>query len=83
MASTPNVSLRIITVPMLDTGIGHEAGYANDAELIAAAEAERQQWTLTERALADAVAAEIDRLWLTGEQRSTPPTAPQCTRSEP
>lgn len=29
------------SVPMLDTGIGREAGYANDKEFIEAVEAER------------------------------------------
>jgi hypothetical protein len=34
---------RVIQVPMLDTGLGREAGYASDAELIAAYEKDRAE----------------------------------------
>lgn len=41
-------------VPMLDTGLGQEAGYANDAEMIAAYQAQRVELEqlLTPEALA-------------------------------
>lgn len=35
--------IRVHKVPMLDTGLGREAGYANDAEMITAAEAQRAE----------------------------------------
>ncbi len=58
-------TLKTVTVPMLDTGLGIEAGYANDAELIAAAQAQRAELEklLTPEALArlDAAEAELER----------------------
>lgn len=35
--------LTVHAVPVLDTGLGREAGYANDAELIEAAQAQRAE----------------------------------------
>lgn len=37
----PDVKITVHRVPMLDTGIGQEAGYANDQEFIEAVDAER------------------------------------------
>lgn len=33
--------MRVVKVPMLDTGLGIEAGYASDEDMIAAVQAER------------------------------------------
>jgi hypothetical protein len=35
--------MRVVKVPMLDTGLGREAGFASDADLIAAAEEQRAE----------------------------------------
>jgi hypothetical protein len=40
---TEEPEIRIVKVPVLDTGIGRARGYANDQELIAATEAERER----------------------------------------
>lgn len=62
--------IRVVTVPMHDTGIGREAGFENDAALIAHAQAERAKADalLTPEAAADfrAADAEIERLFLFG-----------------
>lgn len=42
MDDRDDVELHIVKVPMLDTGIGRFMGYADDAEFVAAAEAERE-----------------------------------------
>lgn len=44
-----NPTLQIVKVPMFDTGIGRDAGYVNDAELIDAYEAERSALPEAER----------------------------------
>jgi hypothetical protein len=36
------VELKVVKIPVFDTGIGREAGYESDAELIAAGEAQRR-----------------------------------------
>jgi hypothetical protein len=48
MDDTPE--LRVERVPMLDTGLGREAGYANDKELIAAAAQQRAEMAFTAHA---------------------------------
>lgn len=57
-------------MPMLDTGIGREAGHVNDVALIEAARKERVELEamLTPEAIAriDAAEAEIDRRFLFG-----------------
>jgi hypothetical protein len=35
--------MRVVSVPVLDTGLGREAGYASDAEMAAADEAARAE----------------------------------------
>lgn len=59
---TEEDNMEIRKVPMLDTSIGQEQGYANDAEFIAAAEAEREQALslLTPDARARFKAAEVE-----------------------
>ena len=62
--------LTVHTVPMHDTGLGREAGYANDAELIEAGKKQRveAEALLTPEALAriDAAEAELTRRVLFG-----------------
>jgi hypothetical protein len=43
MTDEHKTDTRVILVPMMDTGLGLEAGYANDRELIEAANAQRQE----------------------------------------
>lgn len=58
-------------VPILDTGIGQEMGYANDAEFIAAAEAKREKalsmLTPEARKRFEDADAEIERQFLFGD----------------
>jgi hypothetical protein len=62
--------VEIRRVPMYDTGLGREAGYANDQELIEAGERQRAELEtlLTSEALAkmDAAEAEMTRRFLFG-----------------
>lgn len=62
--------IEVTRVPCLDTGLGQEAGYANDAELIKAGKAQRAalEAILTPEALArlDALEAEAERRFLGG-----------------
>jgi hypothetical protein len=64
--------IEIHKTPMLDTGIGQSMGYANDAEFIAAAQAEREAalelLTPEARATIEAAEAELERRLLFGEQ---------------
>lgn len=59
--------VRIVTVPMLDTGLGREAGYANDRELLEAGEAQRAALPAEVRELVDEVDARFERRVLFGE----------------
>lgn len=63
--------LEVHTFPMLDTGIGRELGYANDAEFMAAAQAERDRvlFVLTPEARArfEAAEREAERRFLFGD----------------
>jgi hypothetical protein len=54
-------------VKALDTGIGREAGYANDEELLKAAQAEREAMHPAIRALLDEADARVIRAVLFGE----------------
>lgn len=62
--------MKVVKVPVLDTGLGREAGYADDAAMIEAAKAQRRELEslLTPEAVArlDAADAEIDRRFLFG-----------------
>jgi hypothetical protein len=49
--------IKVFRAPWLDTGIGREAGYANDAEFIAAYNAQRAE---AERLLTPEALAELD-----------------------
>jgi hypothetical protein len=57
--------VRVVRVPVQDTGLGREAGYANDEELVEAAKAMRSDMEryLTPEALArlDAAERELDK----------------------
>lgn len=59
--------ITVHTVKMHDTGLGREAGFKDDAELIEAAEAERETWEPWMRELAERVDAEFERKVLFGE----------------
>jgi hypothetical protein len=59
--------ITVRSVPMFDTGIGREAGYANDAELIAAAAAEREALPPALRDLMDRLDAELTRRVVEGD----------------
>lgn len=61
-----DVEFRIVTVPMLDTGLGREAGYEDDAALVAAAQAERAALAPDVREIIEKVDAELDRAFLYG-----------------
>lgn len=61
------MEVKVISVPLADTGLGIEAGYANDAELMEAAIAERAAQPPEIRALMDQVDAEFERRVLFGE----------------
>lgn len=37
-----NLTLRVVRVPLLDTGLGREAGFRDDAHMIEVAKAERE-----------------------------------------
>lgn len=56
--------IEVHTFPMLDTGIGQEAGFANDAELMAAAAAERAALPLEVREAMDEIDREVERRML-------------------
>lgn len=62
--------MRVVRFPVLDTGIGQAMGYANDAEFVAAAEAEREATlsllTPETRARFEEAEAEADRRFLLG-----------------
>jgi hypothetical protein len=60
------VKLSVVTVPVLDTGIGRETGYEDDQALIAAAEAERAALSQPVRAALDEVDARLTRAFLFG-----------------
>lgn len=58
--------ITVYTAPMLDTGIGQEAGYANDDEFRAAMQAEREAMDPVERAAVEAIEADMERQFLFG-----------------
>lgn len=59
--------ITVYTVPMIDTGIGREAGYANDDEFRAAIKAEREAMDPKVRAAVEAVEADFMRRVLFGD----------------
>lgn len=58
--------IEVIAVPMGDTGLGREAGFKDDAELIAKAKAERDAMPPHIRELAEEIDAEFERRVLFG-----------------
>jgi len=56
--------LTVHKVPVLDTGIGREAGYRDDAELIAAAEAERAKLPPAVRVAVEEIEREMQRRFI-------------------
>jgi hypothetical protein len=61
--------MKIVKVPMLDTGIGREAGYANDRELIDAYEAQRAALSNAERQMLDEWARRETLAFVNGTSR--------------
>lgn len=61
MNQPDDIQFTVRTVPVLDTGLGIEAGYASDAEFIRAAEAERAALDPEVRAGLDDLNAELQR----------------------
>jgi hypothetical protein len=59
------IEFTVHSFPVLDSGIGIEAGYASDAEMLEAAEAERALMSPAMRELADKMDAEAER-WILG-----------------
>lgn len=57
----PELTLEVVTIPMLDTGIGIEAGYADDQELLAAGQAERDALPPPVRDMVDAIDEAVER----------------------
>lgn len=55
------IEVKVHTVPALDTGLGRAAGYASDAELFAAAAAQRAALPPMLRAALDQAERELDR----------------------
>lgn len=53
--------IRVVRIPMLDTGLGREAGFANDAELVEHAKREREALSPAVRELVDELDAELER----------------------
>jgi hypothetical protein len=53
--------IKIVKMPMHDTGLGREAGFENDQQLIEHAERERAKLDPEVRALVDQVDAEFQR----------------------
>lgn len=56
------LNVQVVSVPMGDTGLGREAGFKDDAELIAAAEKQREELraTLTPEAFQRLEDAELE-----------------------
>lgn len=61
-----DVKLTVHTFPMLDTGIGIEAGYESDAAMMEAHRREREALDSEVRAALDEVDAEMTRRFLFG-----------------
>lgn len=51
---------KVVSVPLLDTGIGKSQGYADDQEFMAAMDAERAALPAEQRKLMDELDAKID-----------------------
>jgi hypothetical protein len=64
--------LEVRTVTVHDTGIGRDAGFANDRELVDAAAAERTNMAPVERELAERVDREVDRRAIEGDAFPSP-----------
>lgn len=60
-------AIKTVRVPMHDTGLGIEAGYKNDAELIAAGKAQREAMDPVSRAVLDRIDERMDRAIIEGE----------------
>jgi hypothetical protein len=69
MTDADSPSLHIVKVPMHDTGLGQEAGYANDQELIEA----HEQWMATlspeNRAIVEAIMQAETRAFVIGTEK--------------
>jgi hypothetical protein len=60
--------MKVHSFPVLDTGIGIEAGYASDRDLLEAAAKERAEKSPADRAILDECDRLIDRAFLFGDR---------------
>lgn len=65
--SRNDIHIEVRKAPFLDTGIGREAGYANDEEFIAAVEAECARLSPDLRRALEVFEAEVERRFLLGD----------------
>lgn len=62
-----DIEITVRTFPMLDTGIGQEAGYESDKAFIEAMDKKRAAMPPAVRAAMDKIDAELERKFLFGE----------------
>jgi hypothetical protein len=67
MTNPDRPDFKIVKVPMLDTGIGREAGYEDDAALIEAARKEREAMPPAIREAMERIEADLTRRFLIGD----------------
>lgn len=60
--------LTIYTVPMLDTGLGREAGFRDDAELIEAARRKREAMPPVVREIVEAIDRRLEDAAINGDR---------------
>lgn len=65
--SDDKITMKVVSVSVIDTGIGREAGFENDAALIAHAERERAKMLPEARAVFDRWDAEMQRKFIFGD----------------
>jgi hypothetical protein len=58
--------IEVVTFTMHDTGLGQEAGYRDDREMIAAAKAEREAMDPVARSIVEEVDRRIDDAFING-----------------
>lgn len=64
MSDDPQIT--VVSMPMLDTGIGMEAGFRDDAHLREVAKAEREAMDPVSRELANRIDRDIEHAFLFG-----------------
>lgn len=71
MASSDDLELRVVRMPMLDTGIGREAGFRDDEHLREVAIAEREAMSPPARELADRIERDLEEAFINGTDPAT------------